>query len=76
MVVFSYFCNKNENFRLRSKMQFRTLLLSVLIVFTQLFVIISWSEKILVHEDYDQCFNESCGVRFNPFSPLINCSYL
>jgi len=30
----------------------------------------------LVPLDGSTCWNKSCGVEFDPFSPLINCSYV
>lgn len=31
---------------------------------------------ITVDEGEDSCFDEYCGVEFNPYSPLIKCEYL
>ena len=73
------FLQYGENFRykqLNSTMQYYTLFFSVFVVITQLFILLSWSRQILVSEDDDPCFNESCGVEFNPYTPLIPCSYL
>jgi len=35
------------------------------------------SGEIVVDEQLSsECYNESCGRKFDPYSPLINCSYL
>ena len=57
-------------------MDFLLLFTCILLVLLNYTAVSSYSNKILIPEDDEDCFNETCGVTFNPYSPLIKCSYL
>ncbi|XP_043200385.1 TM2 domain-containing protein CG11103-like [Amphibalanus amphitrite] len=36
----------------------------------------TWFLMLLVHQSSSICMDESCGAKFQPHSPLVNCSFL
>ncbi|KAK2191156.1 hypothetical protein NP493_58g04008 [Ridgeia piscesae] len=57
-------------------MNFSLLIGVVIVVFLQFSVLFSYSDRIIVPPNTQPCYNESCGVEFNPYTPLVKCSYL
>lgn len=58
-----------------TNMKLALFIFAVFIVLMQFFAILSLSNEI---EDNDVVhgYNETCGAVTNPYSPLVNCSYL
>ncbi|KAK2158391.1 hypothetical protein LSH36_171g03013 [Paralvinella palmiformis] len=48
----------------------------ICLVGLQFIALFTFSVIIPVPDSEDQCFNETCGVDFNPRSPLIKCQYV
>ena len=46
------------------------------VVFVLLTINCISDSDITISFDGSDCWNRSCGVEFNPYSPLINCSYV
>lgn len=51
-------------------------LLAILIAFVGCYRQFTLCKDILVTPDVGACWNKSCGLEFDPYSPLINCSYV
>jgi len=54
----------------------KSLIVCNILLYTLTLFCYVFCNEILVEPSGPICWNKSCGVEFDPLSPLINCSYV